>query len=48
MAQLTATTTQVQEMQNRQQQLEARNTSLESFASTSLSHDPLGPPAVRQ
>jgi hypothetical protein len=47
-AQLAAATTQLHDLQARQQQLEARNASLESFASTALSHDPLGPPVVRQ
>ncbi len=47
-AQLAAATTQLHDLQARQQQLEARNASLESFASTALSPDPLGPPVVRQ
>lgn len=47
-AQLSAATTQLHDLQARQQQLEARNASLESFASTALSPEPLGPPVVRQ
>ena len=47
-AQLAAATTQLHDLQARQQQLEARNVSLESFASTALGPDPLGPPVVRQ
>lgn len=46
-AQLAAATTQLQDLQARQQQLEARNASLESFASTALSPNPLEPPVVR-
>ncbi len=47
-AQLAAATTQLEDLQARQQQLEARNASLESFASTVLGPDPLGPPVVCQ
>ncbi|KAL0024088.1 hypothetical protein WJX79_005583 [Trebouxia sp. C0005] len=45
-AQLSAATTQLHDLQARQQQLEARNASLESFASTALSPEPLGPPVA--
>ncbi|DBA95753.1 TPA: hypothetical protein ACH3X1_001307 [Trebouxia sp. C0004] len=45
-AQLAAATTQLHDLQARQQQLEARNGSLESLASTALSPDPLGTPVA--